>query len=121
MDSCSENLYGTIFERSFWISCGWYNEREIHISEHTHTYIHTAQQNCQTEVVDKDTYVMCNFGFSDAWLPMKFTKLQKLYKYYLWEGEEVAKHQLSICLAALLSKTEQHCRKNSPQTQDHHY
>ena len=38
--------------------------------------------------------------------------------YYLWEGKEVAKHQLSICLAALLSKTKQHCRmKNSPQTQ----
>lgn len=83
--------------------------RDVHTSEHTH--IHTVQQNCQTQVVDRDTYVKFDFGFLGAWLPMKFAKFQKLYKYYLWEGEEVTQHQLSICLAALLSKTKQHCRK----------
>lgn len=89
--------------------------REIHASKHT-TY------TLYNKIVDKDTYIKFDFGFSDEWLPAYETYDATKKKYYLWEGKEVAKHQLSISLAALLSKTKQHCRmKSSLQTLDHHY
>ena len=45
--------------------------REIHASKHT-TY------TLYNKIVDKDTYIKFDFGFSDAWLPMKLMMLQKI-------------------------------------------
>ena len=44
--------------------------REIHASKHTPYTLYN-------KIVDKDTYIKFDFGFSDAWLPMKLTTLQK--------------------------------------------